>query len=185
MLEECWMKIYIVCTCRPICFIHHASHFILLFNVKSKMATDMLLPVILSEIVNSDDEKPHRGETRERISFLNLFSFCFFCILSLVCLLFLFPLFSISSAPSLYSSPLCPCNLGRRSEFSLLLCSFPLQVHDFFYCYYFAECFSIVESFEIQSSNIRNDVIRMKCWMKQRVDQSNMKSLLNEPENVG
>ena len=63
MLEEYWMKVYIVCTCRPICFVQHASQFILSFNVKSKMATDMLLPVILSELVNSDDEKPRRGKT--------------------------------------------------------------------------------------------------------------------------
>ena len=57
----------------------------------------------------------------------------------------------------------------------------------FFYCYYFAERFSFVESFEIRSSNIRNDVIRMKCWIKQGVNQSNMKIVLssNMPENVG
>ena len=63
MLEECWMKVYVVCTCRPVCFIQHTSQFILSFNVKSKMVTDMLLPVILSELVNSDDEKPRRGKT--------------------------------------------------------------------------------------------------------------------------
>ena len=39
------MKVYIVCTCHPTSFIQHASPFILSFNVKSKMATDMLLPV--------------------------------------------------------------------------------------------------------------------------------------------
>ena len=55
----------------------------------------------------------------------------------------------------------------------------------FFYCYYFAERFSFVESFEIRSFNIRNDVIRMKCWIKQGVNQSNMKNVLDEPENVG
>ena len=48
-------------------------------------------------------------------------------------------------------------------------------MYDFFYCYYFAERFSFVESFEIRSSNIQNDVMRMKCWMKQRVNQSNIK----------
>ena len=51
-------------------------------------------------------------------------------------------------------------------------------------CYYFAEHFSFVESFKIQSFNIRNDVTRMKCWMKQGVNQSNMKILLDEPENL-
>ena len=65
MLEECWMKVYIVCTCHPTCFIQHASPFILSFDVKSKMATDMLLPAILSELVDSNDEKPRRGKTRE------------------------------------------------------------------------------------------------------------------------
>ena len=55
----------------------------------------------------------------------------------------------------------------------------------FFYCYYFAERFSFVGSFEIGSSNIWNDVIRIKFWMKQGVNQSNMKTVLDEPENVG
>ena len=55
----------------------------------------------------------------------------------------------------------------------------------FFYCYYFAERFSFVGSLEIGSSNIRNDVIKIKCWMKQGVNQSNMKIVLDEPENVG
>ena len=52
------------------------------------------------------------------------------------------------------------------------------------HCYYFAGRFSFVESFEIQSFNIRNDVTRMKYWMKQGVNQSNMKILLDEPENL-
>ena len=54
-----------------------------------------------------------------------------------------------------------------------------------FFCYYFAERFSFVGSFEIGSSNIWNDVIRIKFWMKQGVNQSNMKTVLDEPENVG
>ena len=37
---------------------------------------------------------------------------------------------------------------------------------------------------QIRSSNIQNDVIRMKCWIKQRVNQSNIKIVLNEPENA-
>ena len=121
MLEECWMKVYIVCTCHPTCSIQHASPFILSFTVKSKVATDMLLPVILSELVDSDDEKPRRGKTGEWISFLNLSFFCLICILSLVCLPFLFPLSSTSPAASFYSSPFCCCNLDRWSESSLLL----------------------------------------------------------------
>ena len=59
--------VYIVCTCHPTCFIQHANPFIFSFDVKSKMATYMLLPVILSELVDSDDEKPRRGKTREWI----------------------------------------------------------------------------------------------------------------------
>ena len=47
------------------------------FNVKPKMAMDMLLPVILSQLVDSADEKPRRGKTREWISFLSLFFFLF------------------------------------------------------------------------------------------------------------
>ena len=66
MLEEYWVKVYIVCTCHPTCFIQHANPFILSFDIKSKMATDMLLPVI-SELAYSDDEKPRRGKTREWI----------------------------------------------------------------------------------------------------------------------
>ena len=121
MLEECWMKVYIVCTCYPTCFIQHAGPFILSFNVKSKMVTDMVLLVILSKVVDSDDEKPRRGKTREWISFLNFSFFCFLCILSLVCVPFLFPLSSTSSAASFYSSPFCYCNLDRWSESFLLL----------------------------------------------------------------
>ena len=45
------MKVYIVCTCHPTCSIQHASPLTLSFNVKSKMTTDMLLAVILSELV--------------------------------------------------------------------------------------------------------------------------------------
>ena len=54
MLKDCWMKVYVVCTSHPTCFIQHA--FILSVDAKSKMATDMLLPVILSELLDSDDE---------------------------------------------------------------------------------------------------------------------------------
>ena len=61
------MKVYIVCTCHPTGFIQHASPIILSFDVKSKIATDILLPAILSELVDSDDEKPRRGKTREGI----------------------------------------------------------------------------------------------------------------------
>ena len=61
------MKVYIVCTCHPTCFIQHASLFILSFDVKSKTTTDMFLPVILSELVDYDEEKPRRGKTREWI----------------------------------------------------------------------------------------------------------------------
>ena len=58
------MKVCIVCTCHPTCFIQHAT-FILSFDVKSKVAKDMLLPVILSELVDSDDEKPPRCKTHK------------------------------------------------------------------------------------------------------------------------
>ena len=183
MLEECWMKVSIVCTCHPICFIQYTSPFTLLFNVKSKMATGMLLPVILSELVNSDDEKPRLGKTRERISFLNLFlSVSFEYFLWSACFFFFRYLQFLLLHP--YSSPFCSCNLDRWSESSLLLRSFRFDVYDFYCVWYFAERFSFVESFEIQSSNLWNDVIRMKCWMKPRIDQSNMKILLDEPENV-
>ena len=72
------------------------------------------------------------------------------------------------------------------SESSCLLFKlFRFDVCHFFYCYYFAERFSFVGSSEIGSSNIWNDVIRIKFWMKQGVNQSNMKTVLDEPENVG
>ena len=54
-----------------------------------------------------------------------------------------------------------------------------------FYCYYFAKRFSFIESFEIRSSTIRNDVKRMKYVMKQEANRSNMKIVLKEPENFG
>ena len=61
------MKVYIVSTCHPSCFIQHRSPFTLSFDVKSKTATDMFLPVILSELVDSDDVKPRQGITRQWI----------------------------------------------------------------------------------------------------------------------
>ena len=107
-------------------------------------------------------------------------------ILSLVFLPFLLPLSSTSSAASSYFSQFCSCNLDWWSESSSLLFKLiSIWYVRFFYCYYFAKCFSFVESFEIRSSNIWNDVIRMKCWMKQEVHRSNMKIILDEPKNVG
>ena len=83
-------------------------------------------------------------------------------------------------------SPFWSCNLDRSSDStSLLFKSIPIWRVWFFYCYYFAEHFDVVESFEIQSSNIRNDVIRTKYCMKQGVNQSNIKTVLDEAENVG
>ena len=87
------MKVYIVCTCHPTRLIQHASPFILSFDVKSEMATDMLLAVILSELVDFDDEKPPLLQTTS----------------------------STSSAGSSYSSPFCSCNLDRWSDSSSLL----------------------------------------------------------------
>ena len=55
------MKVYVVCTCHPTCFIQYASLFSLLFDVTSKMATDMFLTKILSGLVDSD------GKMREWI----------------------------------------------------------------------------------------------------------------------
>ena len=118
------MKVYIVCTW---CVIQHASPFILSLNVKSKMTTYILLPVILSELVDSDDEKPRRGKTQEWISFLNL-SFFLFSLYTFFGLLvyFLFLRSSTSSAASSCSSSFCSCNLDRWSELGVW----------FFYCYW-------------------------------------------------
>ena len=84
------MKVFIVCTCHPTSFIQHANPLTLPFNVKSKMATDMLLPVMVSELVDSEDEKLRLGKTLEWIGFLNLsfffFSVAFVSFLSSACL---------------------------------------------------------------------------------------------------
>ena len=84
------MKVYIVCTCHPTSFIQHANPLTLSFNVKSKMTTDMLLPVILSELVDYEDEKLGLAKTLEWISFLNFsfFSVAFVYFLSSASLLF-------------------------------------------------------------------------------------------------
>ena len=63
MLDENSYRLYVSSNM----FVQHASPFILSFDVKSKMATDMFLPVIPSEIVESDDEKPRRDKMREWI----------------------------------------------------------------------------------------------------------------------
>ena len=68
MLDESLYRLYVSSNI----FIQHAIPFILSFNVKSRMATDTLFPVILLELVDSDDGKPCRGMRREWISFLNL-----------------------------------------------------------------------------------------------------------------
>ena len=133
--------------------------------------------------MDSDDEKPRWGNTREWISFLNL-SF-FSCVYFLWSACLFFTLSSTSSAASSYSSPFYSRILDRGSESSLLLYKLiSIWCVWFFYCYYFAEHFSFIASFEIRISNIRNDVIRIKCWMKQGF-QSNMKIMLDEPENIG
>ena len=107
-------------------------------------------------------------------SFFDLLAFCLVAIFNFFCCIFVFfPAFSYS-------------NLDRWSESSSPLFKFiSIWCVWFFYCYYFAERFSLAESFEIQSSNIRNDVIRMKYWMKQGVNRCNIKTELDDPENVG
>ena len=67
MLEECWMKVYIICACHSTCFIQYPSPYMLSFCLKSNMVRDMLLPVILSELLESDAGKPHQSKTREWI----------------------------------------------------------------------------------------------------------------------
>ena len=67
MLEECWMKVYIICACHSTCFIQYPSSYMLSFCIKSNMVTDMLLPVILSELLESDAGKPHQSKTRQWI----------------------------------------------------------------------------------------------------------------------
>lgn len=47
-------------------FIHSLAHALLIhFKLNMAAAEDMLLPIILSEFADSDDEKPRRGKTRE------------------------------------------------------------------------------------------------------------------------
>ena len=145
------MKVYIVCTCHTSCFIQHVRTFILSFDVKSKMTTNTLLPVILSELVDSDYEKPFQSFFTMSIflSFLNLSLFLFplYTFFGLLAFLFL-----LSSTSSSYSSPFCSCNLyGWSESFSLLFKLISIWFVWFFYCYYFAEYFSFVESFKIRS----------------------------------
>ena len=131
----------------------------------------MLLSVIQSE---SDDENPRRRKVRE-------FSVSFVYFLWYIYLPFLFLLSSTFFGASSYSSSFCSCNLDRWPESSSLLFKLiSIRRGWFLYCYYFPERFSFLESFDIRSSIIRNNVIRMKCWMKQRVNQSNMKTVLDE-----
>ena len=140
MLHECWMKVCIVCTCRPTSFIQHASPLTFSFNVQSKITTDMLLPVILSELVDSADEKLRQVKTREWIIFLNLyfFSVAFVYFLWSACLLFFRYLQLLLLHLSILSP--CSCNLDRWSEF-LCCCwrSFRFDVYRcmIFYCYDF------------------------------------------------
>ena len=71
--------------------------------------------------------------------------------------------------------------LKRDSNADVFLWNFQNFWYHLFLQSIFDGCFW---SFKIQSSNIRNDVIRMKYWMKPGVNRSNMKTMLNEPENV-
>ena len=179
------MKVYIVCICHPTCFIQHANPFALSFNVKSKVATDIFLPVILSKFVDSNDEKPRRGKTWEWIKRRHQLG----SVQNIIKELIVEDRYAFSG----WHLKICfgwvwrtSKLLGRWSEFSSLLFKLiSIWCVSFFYCYNFAERFSFVESFEIRSSNIRNGVIRMKYWMNNGINRSNMKIVLDKPENVG
>ena len=185
MLEECWMKVYVVCTCHPTYFIQHASLFSLLFDIKSKLATGMFLPMILSELVDSDDEKPWQGKMREWIkrrhqlgSFQNIikelivedrYAFKEMIWVSLE---------EFKTVLKHIDGLISPLEIqgGHRTVLSDQRLTLTLR---------FLATKVFVESFKIRSPNIQNNVRRMKRWKKQRVNPSNMKTVLDEHENVG
>ena len=153
------MKVYIVSTCHPSCFIQHRSPFTLSFDVKSKMATDMLLPVILSEVVDSDDVKPRQGITRQCIKWRHQLGSFHNPIKRTYC----------GGSICIYWNVSNECG-GLRNCF---------KAHRWLY---------LSTRNTRRSSNcinIQNDVVRIKCWMKQVVNRSIMKIVLNELENIG
>ena len=133
MLKNCWRKVYIFCKCHPTCFFRHAGSFILSFNVKSEMATDMLLSVILSELVDSDDENTRRGKTLKWIRFLRpFFFFCFLCTLSLICLPFFCYLQLLLLHLFILPHFVLAIQIGGQNLRCCCSDSFRFEVHDFF-----------------------------------------------------
>ena len=135
------------------------------------MASDILLPIILSELVDSDDERPRRGKTREwirrrsqlglyetlikeliiedRLSFKEMFQ------------MFLLKMMFLLRCPFLFSIKLFSVFIWKIFEWFLFNLLF-------------------------ENSNWRSiDVIRSKCWMKEWANQSNTKITLEESEKVG
>ena len=163
------------------------------------MASDMLLPIILSELVDSDDERPRRGKTREwirRRSQLGLYE-------------------------TLIKELIIEDNLSFKEMFRMSVEDFePVlsQIHDLIAPQEFQGGISsderlalairymaTGESFHSLSFQFRISrkavsyiakgccdawtglprIIRSKCWMKEWTNQSNTKIALEESEKVG
>ena len=134
------MKVYIACTCHPTCFIQHASPFILSFDVKCKMITDMKPIVSLSFQ-----------------SFLSLPSFSVSSTFLFLCFLFIYTFFGLLAWPSLYSSPFCSCNLGSWSSYTTFL-------HAVWFFLFFCNFWVLLNRSNI-SSNMAFLSCCMKCWI--------------------
>ena len=147
------------------------------------MASDMLLPIILSELVDSDDERPRRGKTREWIR--------------------------RRSQLGLYETLIKELIIEDRLSFKEM---FRMSVEDFAFFFlgssstgclfvWFSTENDVSSSlsifvlnqtvFRVYLKNFRMiwirsiDVIRSKCWMKEWANQSNTKITLEESEKVG
>ena len=132
------MKVYIVCTCHPRCFIQHASPFNHIGEIHRFVIVIIffVIPIFLS--------------------FLNFLFFYFIWIVSLVFNFVYFLWSSTSSAASSYSSPFCSCNLDRWSE-SSSCCSSSFQFDK-------NGMFDEIRSKPIQHKNCVGWA--WKCWMK-------------------
>ena len=151
-----------------------------------------MLPIILSELVDSDDERPRRGKTTEwvrrrsqlglyetlikeliiedRLSFKEMFRMsvedCAFFFLGSSSTGCLFVWFSTENDVS-FSLPIFVLN---QTVFRVIWKIFEWFLFDFLF----------------ENSNWRSiDVIRSKCWMNEWANQSNTKIALEESEKVG
>ena len=166
------------------------------------MASDMLLPIILSELVDSDDEKPRRSKTREwirrrsqlglyetlikeliiedRLSFKEMFRMSvgdFVAVLSQIHDLI---------APQEFQGGPRPISSDERLALAIRYMATGESFHSLSFQFRISrKAVSYIVKGCCDAWTGLPRIIRSKCWMKEWVNQSNTKIALEESEKVG